>query len=94
MSGVISLSELIARLLQPPTNGGLTPSENISELLRQAERWLRLIKSVDFRSTSSSARQELRYGYWHQTDITFILSMTRLFAVSDFRLQYSFLPTL
>jgi len=57
---VIFVSELIARLLQP-SNGGLTPSESITELLRQAERWLRLIKSVDFYSFSSSAREELRY---------------------------------
>jgi len=60
ISGVIFVPELITKLLQP-SNGGLTPSESISEMLRQAERWLRFIRSVDFRSVSNSARQELRY---------------------------------
>lgn len=56
------MSELIARLLQP-SNGGLTPSESIAELLREAERLLRSIKSVDLSSFADSARQEHRY--WH-----------------------------
>jgi len=60
ISSVIFVSELIAQLLRP-SNGGLSPSENILELLRQAERWLRLIRSVDFSSFSYSALQELRY---------------------------------
>ena len=54
------MSELIARLLQP-SNGGLTPSESITEMLRQAERWLQFIKSLDFSSAYDSAREELRY---------------------------------
>jgi len=60
ISSVIFVSELIAQLLRP-SNGGLSPSENILELLRQAERWLRLIRSVDFSSFSYSAHEELRY---------------------------------
>jgi len=47
-------------LLQP-SNGGLTPSETIAEMLRQAQRWLQFIRSVDFSSAYDSAREELRY---------------------------------
>jgi len=60
MSGTDVLSELIERLRQL-SNGGISPSQNITQMLRQAERWLQLIRLVDFSSAYNSAWEEFRY---------------------------------
>lgn len=60
MSGTDVLSELIERLRQL-SNDGISPSQNITQMLRQAERWLQLIRLVDFSSAYNSAGEEFRY---------------------------------